>query len=113
MSQTIVHISVADLAQKMVQPQDLQLVDVREPWEVEMASVPGFINLPLSQSADWTGDIHARLEADKETLVLCHHGMRSAQMCQWLQAQGFSDVKNISGGIDAYSSIIDASVPRY
>lgn len=113
MSQPIAQISVSDLAQKLADPQDLQLVDVREPFEVETASIPGFINLPLSQSAEWTGDIHARLDAEKETLVLCHHGMRSAQMCQWLQAQGFSNVKNISGGIDAYSAIVDPSVPKY
>ncbi len=48
-----------------------------------------------------------------ETLVLCHHGIRSAQMCQWLVDQGFTNVKNIMGGIDAYSILVDPSVPQY
>jgi len=45
--------------------------------------------------------------------VLCHHGIRSGQMCQWLRSQGFTAVRNITGGIDAYSQQVDASVPRY
>jgi rhodanese-related sulfurtransferase len=44
---------------------------------------------------------------------MCHHGMRSAQMCQWLTQQGFTNVKNIVGGIDAYSVGVDSSIPRY
>jgi rhodanese-related sulfurtransferase len=106
-------ISVEELAQKLADAPDLQLVDVRESWEVETASLPNFINLPLSQSANWAGDIHSRLDAEKETLVLCHHGMRSAQMCQWLTAQGFSNVKNITGGIANYAAIVDPSIPQY
>ncbi|PLZ34411.1 rhodanese-related sulfurtransferase, partial [Fischerella thermalis WC559] len=54
-----------------------------------------------------------RLDPDAETLVLCHHGIRSAQMCQWLVNQGFTNVKNISGGIDAYSMLVDPSIPVY
>jgi rhodanese-related sulfurtransferase len=48
-----------------------------------------------------------------ETLVICHHGIRSLQMCQWLQSQGFTNVKNINGGIDAYSLLVDSNIPRY
>ncbi len=106
-------ISVEELAQKLADPQDLQLVDVREPWEVETASLPNFINLPLSQSAAWAGNIHSQLDVEKETLVLCHHGMRSAQMCQWLSTQGFTNVKNIEGGIAHYAAIVDPTIPKY
>jgi rhodanese-related sulfurtransferase len=88
-------------------------VDVREPQELEMAQVPGFQSLPLSQFAEWSEAITQRLDPNKETLVMCHHGMRSAQMCQWLLSQGFTNVKNVVGGIDAYSIKVDASVPRY
>lgn len=91
----------------------VQLIDVREPWEVETAAISGFINLPLSQFAQWESQIHQQFAADVETIVLCHHGMRSAQMCQWLHQQGFSHIKNVSGGIDAYSICIDAAIPRY
>jgi rhodanese-related sulfurtransferase len=53
------------------------------------------------------------LDANQETWVLCHHGMRSAQMCQWLIEQGFAHVKNISGGIHAYAVQVDSQVPQY
>ncbi|NER82307.1 MAG: rhodanese-related sulfurtransferase [Leptolyngbya sp. SIO1D8] len=102
------------LAQKLqTAPDTVQLIDVREPWEVEMAAIPGFANLPLSQFADWETQIHSRFEMDVETIVMCHHGIRSAQMCQWLRHQGFTHVKNLMGGIDAYAALVDPSVPRY
>jgi rhodanese-related sulfurtransferase len=90
-----------------------QLVDVREAQELAIAQLPGFINLPLSESESWAIDIHSYLNPEVETFVLCHHGMRSAQMCQWLISQGFTNVKNISGGIDAYSIQVDRTIPRY
>jgi len=91
----------------------VQLIDVREPQEVATAAIPGFINLPLSQYEQWAPQVHNCLDAEKETLVICHHGIRSAQMCYWLNQQGFSQVKNIIGGIDAYALAIDSSIPRY
>ncbi len=114
MNTPLVQITVQDLAQKMATGSEgLQLVDVREVAELAIASVPGFINLPLSEYESWQTDIHSRLDGETETLVLCHHGMRSAQMCQWLMSQGFTHVKNISGGIDAYSIYIDPSIAQY
>jgi rhodanese-related sulfurtransferase len=113
--QSIPEITVEELAHRLQaeSAKNLQLVDVREPQEVEMAQVDGFLNLPLSQFSQWSEQIHSRLDLEKETLVLCHHGMRSAQMCQWLMRQGFTNVKNIAGGIDAYSILVDSEVPRY
>ena len=113
MTAPLVQISVQELAQKMASGEGVQLVDVREVEELEQAQIAGFVNLPLSEYESWQGDIHSRLEGDVETLVLCHHGMRSAQMCQWLMAQGFTNVKNISGGIDAYSIYVDHSIAQY
>ena len=92
---------------------ELQLVDVREVGELEIASIVGFTNIPLSEYESWQTDIHTRLESETETLVLCHHGMRSAQMCHWLMSQGFTNVKNISGGIDAYAIQVDHSITQY
>lgn len=106
-------ITVEELATLLQEGGDRQLVDVREPQELDLAQLESFINLPLSQHGEWSTDIHSRLDATKETLVLCHHGMRSAQMCQWLMSQGFTNVKNVIGGIDAYSCVVDASIPRY
>ncbi len=106
-------ITVEELATLLQEGGDRQFVDVREPQELKLAQLEGFVNLPLSQHGEWSTDIHSRLDAHKETLVLCHHGMRSAQMCQWLISQGFTNVKNVAGGIDAYSCIVDAGVSRY
>jgi rhodanese-related sulfurtransferase len=93
--------------------QPLQLIDVREPEELAIASLEGFMPLPLSQFSEWSGQINTLLDPHVETIVMCHHGMRSAQMCQWLVNQGFTNVKNLAGGIDAYADVVDSSVPRY
>lgn len=111
---SIPEISVHDLAVRLENKDaTLQLIDVREPDEVAIARVEGFEVLPLSQYAEWSPTIATRFDPGAETLVMCHHGMRSWQMCQWLQSQGFTNVKNIAGGIDAYSTFVDPDVPRY
>lgn len=113
-SQPIPQISVEQLAKQMKEsPEGLQLIDVREEQEVAIAHLEGFENLPLSEFAEWSDHIPTRFDPEAETLVLCHHGVRSAQMCQWLVSQGFTNVKNIAGGIDAYSCMIDPSIPQY
>lgn len=105
---------VETLAKRLAtDPEALQLIDVREPHELELASISSFVNLPLSQFSAWSGSIKTQFDPDAETIVMCHLGMRSAQMCQWLIAQGFTNVKNLVGGIDAYSRQIDATVPIY
>ncbi len=91
----------------------LQLIDVRERNEVEIAAIEEFEVLPLSEFPKWSQDILTRLDVDAETIVMCHHGMRSAQLCQWLIIQGFTNVKNVMGGIDAYSRLIDSTLTRY
>ncbi len=113
-NQPIPQISVELLAKRIAEsPDGLQLIDVREEQEVAIAHLEGFENLPLSEFAQWSDQIQTRFEPDAETLVLCHHGIRSAQMCQWLVTQGFTNVKNIAGGIDAYSLMVDPSIPQY
>jgi rhodanese-related sulfurtransferase len=112
--QRISEINVKELAQRLSSGEPgIQLVDVREPQELALASIEGFLNLPLSEFANWSGEVPTRFDPHAETLVICHHGVRSAQMCQWLIAQGFTNVKNIAGGIDAYSTLVDSSIPQY
>ncbi|XP_054790643.1 rhodanese-like/PpiC domain-containing protein 12, chloroplastic [Prosopis cineraria] len=93
--------------------EEAQLIDVREPEEVEKASLPGFKVLPLRQFGNWGPDITTTFDPNKDTYVLCHHGMRSLQVAKWLQSQGFRRVYNISGGIHAYAVKVDPSVPTY
>ena len=89
------------------------LLDVREGWEVQSASVraQGF-------DLQWIamGEIVQRLDEiprDRPIACLCHHGMRSMQVARFLEQQGFEDVVNLQGGIDAWSSDVDPTVPRY
>jgi rhodanese-related sulfurtransferase len=84
------------------------ILDVREPWEIAAASIAGTLNIPM-------GDIPSRLtelDPDRETIVMCHHGVRSAQVAMYLARNGFERVLNLAGGIDAMSEI-DPAVPRY
>lgn len=79
-----------------------------------MASLPFFHVLPTSQFPDWAAGIDQRLDPTRETIVLCHHGVRSMHVAQFLvQNKGFTNVLNVTGGIDAYSLEADPSVPRY
>ncbi len=113
--QPIAQISVEELALCLQSgsKDNLQLVDVREPEEVAIAQIEGFDILPLSQFAEWADSIPTHFDPHAETIVMCHHGIRSAQMCQWLSHQGFTNVKNVAGGIDAYSTLVDPTIPRY
>ncbi|BAT53369.1 Rhodanese-like protein [Nostoc sp. NIES-3756] len=112
--QQITQISVNELAQRLANKDaNIQFIDVREPQELAIAQIDGFVNLPLSEYAQWSEQVPAMFDPQAETLVLCHHGVRSAQMCQWLVSQGFTNVKNIAGGIDAYSMRVDSSIPQY
>jgi rhodanese-related sulfurtransferase len=112
--QPFTQISVEYVAQCLTADEGtIQLIDVREPQELALSQIKGFVNLPLSEYEQWSQQISTRFDPSIETLVLCHHGIRSAQMCQWLVDQGFTNVKNIMGGIDAYSILVDPSVPQY
>jgi rhodanese-related sulfurtransferase len=93
------------------------VLDVREPWEIQTASVreDGFTLLPLPMR-----EIPARLAELQETLgsdhpiaCLCHHGMRSLQVANYLAQSGFGEVVNLQGGIEAWSQQVDPSVARY
>lgn len=107
-------ITVVELAQRLATEADtLQLIDVREPEEWAIAHLPHFTLLPLSAFPQWSPQICQLLDPNRETLVLCHHGVRSAQMGHWLIQQGFRDVKNVVGGIDAYAAAVDPTLPRY
>lgn len=93
--------------------EEAQLIDVREPEEVAQASLPGFKVLPLRQFGTWGTVISDEFDPQKDTYVLCHHGVRSLQVAKWLQTQGFKRVFNVAGGIHAYSVNADPSIPTY
>ena len=111
---SIPEIDVNQLAVKLAHDDSsLQLVDVRERNEVAIALIPGFDIYPLSEFEQWSEKILNDLQPQAETIVICHHGMRSAQLCQWLAMRGFNNVHNVMGGIDAYSRFVDSTISRY
>lgn len=89
------------------------VLDVREDWEVQAASVKpdGFTLqvIPMSELPERVGE----LSPDSAIAVLCHHGHRSQRVAQFLEQQGFSRLANIAGGIEAWSEERDPGVPRY
>jgi rhodanese-related sulfurtransferase len=75
----------------------VQLVDVREPFEVAAGTLPGFVNIPLGELAARVGE----LDPSRRVLVLCRSGNRSGHAAHWLAGQGFVDVVNLTGGMVA------------
>ncbi len=104
-------ISPAQLAQRLndaQQPAPL-LLDVREAWELEICRIEGSVAMPM-------GSVPARfpeLDRDRETVVICHHGGRSAQVCMFLERQGFSSVINLAGGVAGWAAQVDPRMAQY
>ncbi len=85
------------------------LLDVREPWEWQLARIQGAEHLPMGQIPEAVEN----LDKVRPTVVICHHGTRSLQVVAFLQRQGFTNLHNLQGGIDAWSREIDPKVALY
>ena len=97
-----------ELAEYLREQQPL-LLDVREPWEHNICHLEGSQLLPM-------GQIHLRLQQldpQRETVVICHHGIRSRQVAMFLEHQGFSNVINLAGGLDAWAREVDLDMATY
>jgi adenylyltransferase/sulfurtransferase len=88
---------------------DHVLLDVREAGELALARLGGETHIPLAMLPLRV----AELDRSRRTVVICHHGMRSAMAVRWLREHGFGKLHNLAGGIDAYSRDVDPAVPRY
>ena len=102
-------IHVRELRERMRSGEPYILLDVREPFEFEMARIDGANLIPL-------GELPARwqeLDREKEIFVYCHSGVRSDRAAEFLRSAGFGKVANVAGGIDAWSQEVDPNVPRY
>lgn len=86
------------------------LLDVREEYEVNFCRIVGSLHIPLGKLSELASE---QLNPDQKTVVYCHHGVRSRLGGQILERLGFSDVYNLAGGIEAWSTRIDPSIPRY
>jgi rhodanese-related sulfurtransferase len=90
-------------------PGGVELVDVREPFEHEIARIEGARLVPMRQIPEHIG----ALSKEKHLLIHCHHGGRSLRVTEFLRAQGYERVTNVAGGIHAWSQRIDPGVPVY
>ncbi len=90
-------------------PGGVMLIDVREPHETAIASIPGATHIPMRQIP---GSL-STLPRDKRLLIQCHHGGRSMRVTEYLRASGFENAANIAGGIDAWAQRIDPAIARY
>jgi len=102
-------VSARELAGLLARGEDVVIVDVREPFELEIAAFPGALHVPLGQIPARAGELPAT-----STLVLaCHRGQRSQKALEILRGRGFTRLRNLTGGIDAWSREVDPAVPRY
>lgn len=102
-------ITVEELVARRRADPNVVLLDVREPDEVATAHIDGAKHIPMREIAARTGE----LDASAPIAVFCHHGGRSERVANYLAANGFANVVNVDGGIDAYAEKIDPSIPRY
>lgn len=103
-------ISATEAAQMLRdQPEQTILLDVREAMELEMAAVAGALHIPMGEIPGRLGE----LDASKTIICLCRSGGRSAQVAEFLLAQGYAKAVNLTGGIHAWSDQVDSSIPKY
>lgn len=102
-------LSPAEVAQRLARGDSFVLLDVREPYELQLSALDGALNLPMSQLAARWRDI----PRDRPVVVFCHTGVRSVSVIHALREAGYTNLINLAGGIDAWSREVDASVPRY
>ena len=106
----IEEILAAELKRRMDAGEDIQLIDVRQPEEWAFAKIEGAKLIPLGEILQRMGE----LDQDRETVIHCKAGMRSARAVEALQRAGFKgDLKNLKGGITAWSNEVDPKIPKY
>ena len=102
-------VTATEVSESLAKGEKFRFIDVREEMEFAVARVEGAELLPMSRIPEWAGS----LDPKEKTVVMCHHGVRSANVCMFLVRNGFTDVSNLHGGIDAWSVEVDAGVGRY
>lgn len=103
-------ITPEELKTQIAQPNSIRLLDVREPWEFQLAQIAGSRPIPMGEIP---ARAHQELDPEEHIVVICHHGVRSLNVTHWLRQQGFERVQSLRGGIDRWSRIVDAAVPTY
>jgi adenylyltransferase/sulfurtransferase len=108
-SDATAEITPRELAQRVQTRADLQLVDVREPFELEICRLAGALHIPLRDLPSRLGELDAR----RDIVTICHHGVRSLRAREILRGAGFGNVRSLRGGVDAWAVEVDAAMQRY
>ncbi len=103
-------ITPEEVKSKLDQGEQFLLLDVREPWEFEVAHMNGAKLMPMG---DVPSRAHQELDPEDHIVVICHHGVRSMNVTAWLRQQGFEKAQSMRGGIDAWSRRMDTKMPVY
>jgi len=90
--------------------QAFTLLDVREPWEYDKARLEGAKQIPMG---DIPSRAHLELDPEDHIIVVCHHGVSSLMVTNWLRQQGFEKVQSMRGGIDGWARTVDPKMPLY
>ena len=106
-------ITPKDLKGRLDRSESFRLLDVREPEEHAHCALPGSRLLPLSELESRWHELETWCAGDGQTVVYCHHGVRSAHAIAFLEQAGFDRLVNLTGGIDRWSREADPGVPRY
>lgn len=106
-------ITATDVKTRLDAGEKIVLIDVREPFEHAICSIAAAELIPMNSVPARLQDIEAKSDAAERVVVLCHHGMRSLNVVNWLRGQGIENCQSMSGGIDAWSLGVDRAVPRY
>jgi rhodanese-related sulfurtransferase len=105
-------ITASEVKRRMDAGEKLHLIDVREPNEFAMARIEGSELIPMRQVPGELQMLEGRAD-EAPLIVFCHHGVRSLNVVNWLRQQGLDACQSMAGGIDAWSLVVDPSVPRY
>jgi rhodanese-related sulfurtransferase len=103
-------VTPAELRRRLDEPEPPLLVDVRTDEERQLARIEPSVHIGLGE---FIARVPREIPRDAEVVVYCHSGMRSAQATMWMVANGWSNVRNLEGGIDAWSVMVDPGTPRY
>jgi rhodanese-related sulfurtransferase len=102
-------ISPQDLKARLDRQQAPLLLDVRQDWETKLCRLPNAVHIPIEE-------IELRVEElnrEDAIVVYCHAGVRSAAVAEYLRSLGFTDVRNLAGGVDLWARTVDSSMRRY
>jgi rhodanese-related sulfurtransferase len=99
------------LSKKLAAGEPVYLLDVREPWEHDLSRLPDSVLIPLGELSERVGEVEPPPGA--AVVVYCHHGVRSLSGAAILEMNGIPEAYSLSGGIEAWSQLIDPTVPRY